>query len=224
MPRPDFRLIETLLWRRGVGIALLARHRARLAGSARDLGFRFDPEAFEASLRAAVAEAAPEPGAEPAAEALRVRLTLARDGALEATAEPQPATPPELAWTLVVSERRLEESDPLLRHKTSRRDLYDGERARLLPGSGAQEVLFLNRAGRVADGGITCLYAADPAAPAVLRTPPLADGCLDSVLRAELLAAGRAREASLTLGDLRAAPALFVGNALRGLIRARLAE
>jgi branched-subunit amino acid aminotransferase/4-amino-4-deoxychorismate lyase len=194
---------------------LLARHLERLARSARALGFRCDRTEAEAALASAVRA--------PAAERLRVRLTLARDGALAATATALDPVPPDTVWELVVSDRRLDAADPLLRHKTSRRALYDGERARLLPGRGCDEVVFLNGEERVADGGITCLYAADPDAPGVLRTPRIADGCLASVLRAELLEAGRAREAALTLEDLRSAPALFVGNAVRGLIPARLA-
>jgi hypothetical protein len=34
---------------------------------------------------------------------------------------------------------------------------------------------------------------------------------------------GKAREAVLRVGEMRAAKALYVGNSLRGLIRARLA-
>lgn len=212
----DLLLIETLLWRRGEGLPLLARHLGRLTRSARALGFRCDVAAAEAAVSAAVSGAA--------AERLRVRLTLARDGTVTTTATAFEPVPPDGVWDLVVSDRRLEASDPLLRHKTSRRALYDGERARLLPSSGCEEVVFLNREARVADCGITCLYAADPAQPGVLRTPRLADGCLDSVLRAELIESGRVRATALTLDDLRTAPALFVGNALRGLIPARLTK
>lgn len=211
---PGFELIETLLWQAGTGAPRLALHRARLERSAATLGFACDWAAVERKMRAA-AEAS-------GAERLRLRLTLARDGAVSATAVPCAPEPPDAVWRLRISECRLDQSDPLLRHKTSRRALYDGERERLLAGLGAEEVLFLNRAGRVADGGITCPYVADPQRPGLLRVPPLADGCLDSVLRAELLAAGRAVEAPLGLGALRTAPALFVGNAVRGLIPARL--
>jgi para-aminobenzoate synthetase/4-amino-4-deoxychorismate lyase len=55
-----------------------------------------------------------------------------------------------------------------------------------------------------------------------LLTPPASLGLLPGVLRAELLAEGRAREAELTLADL--ANGFFIGNALRGLIAARLTE
>ena len=39
-------------------------------------------------------------------------------------------------------------------------------------------------------------------------------------LRAELIAQGRAVEAVLTLEDLRSADAIFLGNSVRGLVRA----
>ena len=58
----------------------------------------------------------------------------------------------------------------------------------------------------------------------VLLTPPLASGCLAGVLRAELLASGRAVEAVLTEAELRTVPAVYLGNALRGLVPVRLAE
>ena len=53
--------------------------------------------------------------------------------------------------------------------------------------------------------------------------PALSCGLLPGVLRSELIALGKAREATLGPHDLRAAEELFVGNSLRGLIRARLA-
>lgn len=211
---PGFHLIETMLWRPGEGVALLERHRARLARSARALGFRCEPDALEPAIAAAVEGRR--------AAALRLRLTLERDGRLAASATAFEPQPPETLWRLLVAERRVDAGDPLTRHKTSRRRLYDGERSRLLPGSGCDEVIFLSGEGAVADGGITSVFVADPAAPSRLLTPPLSDGCLDGVLRASLLEAGRAREASLSLDELATAPALFVGNALRGLIRARL--
>jgi 4-amino-4-deoxychorismate lyase len=43
------------------------------------------------------------------------------------------------------------------------------------------------------------------------------------VLRGEMIEQGRAKQAVATEADLRAARALYVGNSLRGLIRARLA-
>ena len=47
---PGVQLFETMRATRGEGVPLRARHRDRMAGSARALGFPFDPAAFDAAL------------------------------------------------------------------------------------------------------------------------------------------------------------------------------
>jgi para-aminobenzoate synthetase/4-amino-4-deoxychorismate lyase len=54
-----------------------------------------------------------------------------------------------------------------------------------------------------------------------LLTPALSSGLLAGTLRADLLASGRAREAVLTINDLEAADAVYLGNSVRGLVRAQ---
>lgn len=200
--RADTRLIETFR-RDEAGFHRLDAHLARARASAATLGFGWNRAAIDAAL-ATVAGPAP----------LRVRLTLGRAGDAEITTTPLAATPPE--WRLVISADRLDPDAPLLRHKTTERGLYDRTRA-ALP-AGIDEVLFLNTRGEAAEGTITNLFADLGEG---LMTPPLASGCLPGILRAELLASGRAREAILTAEDL-AKARLFMGNALRGLIPARL--
>jgi para-aminobenzoate synthetase/4-amino-4-deoxychorismate lyase len=53
-------------------------------------------------------------------------------------------------------------------------------------------------------------------------TPPLASGLLPGVLRAELLAQGRVKEARLTRDDLARAEGLAFFNSLRGWLPAQL--
>jgi para-aminobenzoate synthetase/4-amino-4-deoxychorismate lyase len=53
-----------------------------------------------------------------------------------------------------------------------------------------------------------------------LLTPPLASGLLPGTLRAELMAEGRAIERILELEDLESAEAVYLGNSVRGLVRA----
>ena len=80
--------------------------------------------------------------------------------------------------------------------------------------AGIDEVVFLNERGEVCDGSITTVFFDRGAG---LRTPPLACGLLPGVLRAEM---GCAEEVLMgtDLGRVR----LWVGNALRGLIRAEM--
>ena len=84
-------------------------------------------------------------------------------------------------------------------------------------GQGAREALFVREDGLVTEGCITSVFVERDG---VLLTPPASLGLLPGILRAELLAAGRAREAELTLADL--ANGFFIGNALRGLMPARI--
>jgi len=203
--RDDFGLIETLLWTREDGFRLREGHRARMAASATALGFAFEPGDFDDALARAIA------GAE--ADRMRVRLVLRRDGAVEATGAPFEPDPPEKVWRVAVAPVRFDSRDPLLRHKTTRRALYE----EALAASGADEVLFLNERDDLCEGARTNLFVARDG---VLLTPPLACGLLPGVLRASLLADGRAREDILRLVDLETG--FFLGNSLRGLLRARL--
>ena len=69
-------------------------------------------------------------------------------------------------------------------------------------------------------GGMGPLASAQFMLRLTLLTPAARLGLLPGVLRAELLAEGRAVEADLTLDDLSAG--FLIGNALRGLMTARL--
>ena len=196
---PGLRLIETALWD-GAACPRLEGHLARLTASAAALGWSCDAGAAGAALKG-------EPGT-PA----RLRLTLDRAGVLEVARAPLPPSPPE--WRLGLASARLHSADPWLRHKTTRRAVYDAARA-AMP-EGLDELLFLNERGEVCDGTITTLFFDRGEG---LRTPPLSCGLLAGVLRAELLAGGHCREEKLLAGDLPQVR-LWVGNALRGLMPA----
>ena len=197
----DLTLIETF-GRRDGGFVGLADHLARLERSAAALGVPCDRAAIDRALAAVAGE-----------EPLRVRLTLAVDGAVAVTSGP--LAPAPAAWTVRLAEERLDPDDPWLRVKSSVRGRYDRARAALPPGSTSG--CSSTAAARSARGrSPTSSWRAD----GVLLTPPLACGLLPGVLRGRLLREGRAREAVLYPADL--AEGLFVGNALRGLIPARL--
>jgi 4-amino-4-deoxychorismate lyase len=206
-----FELIETLRWEPARGFVRLARHMARLANSARELGFGMSETAVGRALQDAVSGDTP----------LRVRLTLAEGGKTEVTAQPFAPLAPGTVWTLRIAETRLDANDPLLRHKTTRRQIYDAARAEVAREE-ADEVILLNQHGQACEGTITNIFA--DFGDGVLLTPPLGCGLLPGVLRGELLERGKTREAVLTEDDLHSANAMFAGNSLRGLIRAGFGE
>ena len=201
---PDLKVIETLRFAGQDGFVRLDLHVERAARTCARLLFPFDALAMRAALHAAV-------GDEPA----RCRVTIDRSGKI--TVETAPLAPTKDLWHVSVAEETLTSNDPWLALKTTRRDVYD--RARAAMPEGADEVIFLNKRGALCEGSITNIFV--PRGD-VLLTPAQACGLLPGVLRQELLESGRAREAFLTLDDLRGEQGFFVGNSLRGLIPAKL--
>ncbi len=162
----DFGLIETLLWTQDGGFLYLDEHVARLSATARALGFAHSDEAFLAALREEVAD--------PLDDRLRVRYALGRDGRFEASSLPIDAIAPGTIWRVAVAEARFESDDPMLRHKTTRREIYERELAEAAMRCRADEVLFRNERDEVCEGARTNVFLAQGG---VLLTPPLSGGC-----------------------------------------------
>jgi para-aminobenzoate synthetase/4-amino-4-deoxychorismate lyase len=195
--RRPIELIETLRWDRG--FTRLDAHLARMEKSAAVFGLRFSEAAARAALEAAVAgRGGPS----------RLRLVLNEAGGHSASAHDLPPNPGH--WTYKLADQRTDSADLLLRHKTSWRELYDA------PHPGSDELVFQNVRGELTEGARSNIFIERDG---LLLTPPLAVGVLPGILRAELIAQGRAREAVLTPGDLDGT--VWFGNSLRGLIRAR---
>lgn len=206
----EFSLIETMRFEPATGILRRNLHHARLRNSARVLGF--------SNVEAAVAAA--DAAAMDAVAPLRLRLELFGDGRHEITEAPFTTLSKETVWRIGIARAaRLNSSDPILRHKTSKRAIYTAARAEY-PAETIDEVLLLNERGEICEGTITNVFVDDGSG--TLLTPPLSSGCLAGVLRTSLICGKKARNRHLTLDDLRHHP-FYVGNSLRGLIRAQLA-
>jgi branched-subunit amino acid aminotransferase/4-amino-4-deoxychorismate lyase len=208
----DFGLIETLLWTRDEGFSLQAEHLARLNASSAALGFAYDEACVREALNAAVANAA--------SKRLRVRLVLSRDGAIETSVTPIEPISRDTVWRVAMAERRFSSADPLLRHKTTRRALYEDALTEAAQRCGADEVLFQNERGELCEAARCNLFVPQGE---ILLTPPLSCGLLPGTLRAALIAQGRARESILRLEDISQSEFLL-GNSVRGLVRARLID
>jgi para-aminobenzoate synthetase/4-amino-4-deoxychorismate lyase len=200
--RPAFALIETM--RCEGGIALLADHMERLAGSAKYFGIRYDAEELLHKLSDVVTSCG--------GTVSRVRVELNERGESLITAEPLESLP----WQgrLLLAEERVDASEVFLRHKTTNRGLYERTlaEARQL---GFDEVVFLNEKGCVTEGAISNLFLQ---AGTVWSTPSLDSGVLPGVQRSHLLAALHgAQSCEVSLEDLESADCVNVCSALRGV-------
>lgn len=196
-------IFETMRQEADGSIRLWPLHLARLRWGCASVGFPLD------ATRAEQAALSPR-----AAEALQVRLTVDAQGRIATTHAPLPSNPP--AWRVVLSGVRLDSGDPWLTIKSSHRPAYERARANLP--EGVDEAILLNERGEICEGTITSLFLRRDG---MLLTPPQSSGLLPGVLRQSLLDGGAAREAVLRRDDL-AQGELLMGNALRGLIPARL--
>lgn len=199
---PPFDLLETMLFDPLEGVMELERHLLRLKRSAQALGFVFNRHDVRNELQAATFRLR-----DPA----RVRLRVSRTGRAAVEVRPLPAPPIEPVVAPVVP-LPVDPSDFRLAHKTSDRAFHDAARA------GHFEVLFVRPDGLLTEGSFTNLFVRGE--DGRLRTPPLARGLLPGILRERLLAEGQAVESDIVEADLR--DGFLLGNALRGLIRARL--
>ena len=207
----DLRLIETLrLEPDGAHrVPFLTEHLERLSSSATALGFAFDATAFRRLLDGVQADSA-----------LRIRITLGRTGDLTLETAPLTSGAPGPAPTICLAPDPVRSNDPRLRHKTTARQRYDRALARALA-DGHFDTLFRNERGELTEGARSNLFILRNGE---LLTPPLACGLLNGVLRRRLIHTGEAREAVLTLDDLRRADAVFMGNGLRGRVQVGLAD
>lgn len=201
----SFDLIETMFFDPVEGVQRLEGHLARMKASAEALGFSFDRHGARNSLQSATFRLR---------SAARVRMRLAPSGALAVEVSPLPRIA-ELPVPVAVRPAPMAADDFRLAHKTSLRAVYDSARHE----SGAAEVVFVDEPGFVTEGSWSNIFVERDGQ---LLTPPLALGLLPGVLRAELIDKGRAVESHLRLADLDGG--FFIGNSLRGLIPARLAD
>lgn len=205
----------------GGRLAFHESHLARLAASADDLGFSIDREAVGEAMRrvaAAIGDGA-------------LRTTITRGSGPRGLAPPEPARP---VWWIAAAPRRAgsgfapvslhpstirrNETSPAARIKTL--GYLDAIlAAREARARGFDEALFLNTKGHLACAGTGNLFAI---LDGRLVTPPLSDGVLPGIVRAQVLGLAQSlgigtTERSLALEEVLVAEAVLMTNSLRGL-------
>lgn len=215
-PAP-FYLIETMRFDHD-RLLLKDRHLERVLKSARHFDIPVTKEHLDQALEKACEEA--QELAPPHDSLCRVRLIVDQTARIETSVAL--VDNPRGHCRVGFARTRLASDDPWLRHKTSRRDLYD--RASVAArNAGLADIVFLNEKDEIAEGAISSIFVETSTGWA---TPPLSSGVLPGVLRADLLADEKmqVRERQLTRDDLKTAHAVYIGNALRGLRRVEVVD
>lgn len=199
--------LETLRLENGVAQRGEA-HVARMQRTARHFGLRFSLAEARAHLKAVAAE-------QPTGS-WRLRLTCDAEGRFAHTLAAFTPTPEPVR--LALAERAMPTRGPraeYLAHKTTRRELYAFDKP-----AEAFDLILWNEAGELTECSFGNLALQ---IDGQWLTPPLSAGLLPGVLRAELLAQGRIKEARLSRDDLGRAEGLAFFNSLRGWLVAELA-
>jgi para-aminobenzoate synthetase / 4-amino-4-deoxychorismate lyase len=195
-------IIETMRYENGT-IAHLGRHLARAGATAAYLDVPFDAPLIAATLDRAI---------NGCTTPQRVRLLIGASGAVAVEVAALPPALPEPV-TVPLAPLPVAPTDWRLAHKTTDRSFYDDARR----AAGTPELVFVRPDGLLTEGSFTNIFVERDG---VLLTPRASHGLLPGILRGELLDTGRAVEADLTVDDL--GRGFLIGNALRGLVRARL--
>jgi para-aminobenzoate synthetase/4-amino-4-deoxychorismate lyase len=206
--RPEFSLLESLLWTPGEGYALLERHLARLRDSAEYFGYPVNLGAVRQRLQELAAGLAAEPH--------KTRLLVDRHGEITAEGSPLGPAPDPLVWRVCVHPEPVDSHNPFLYHKTTNRAVYT-EAAAAHPD--CDDVLLQNERGEVTE---SCRANVVIETPEGRFTPPVSSGLLAGTQRAELLARGDITEKVLTPADIHAADRVCLINSVRGWVTAEL--
>ncbi len=200
-----FSLLETLLWRPRMGFRLLDLHLARLLESADYFDIRVDPGTIRDALRAAAVGWPRRPH--------RVRLLVDTDGAPHVEAAPFDPRSGRRPWRLAFATEPVDSTDRFLRHKTTRRDVYDRARA---AHPGFDDALLWNERGEITETTVANIALC---IDGEWITPPADCGLLRGTMREWLLRRGTLREGVLRPDDLGRATGARLLNSVRGWIR-----
>ena len=210
-PRPDFQLLETMLWEPDSGIFLLDEHLQRLGKSAAYFDVPLDVYAIHDALDRVVSEFDEAPH--------RIRLLVARDGTFEVQTHrfpPDGRVNDTTPFRIKLAKEPVDAQDIFLFHKTTHRAVYESALAKAAAdkpaGKALDDVILWNERGEVTEG---CLANVVIRKEGKLITPPVECGLLAGTFRKYLLKSGEIEEGILSVEDLRSAEEVFLVNSVR---------
>ena len=206
-PRPDFSLLEPMRLEDG-RVVRQEGHLARMAAAARANGFDWSHPRVADALAAAASR---QPGGR---WRIRLLLNVTGEPTGECTAFPQTPGQP---WRVSLAADAVDASDPFLRIKTTRRQVYDAARQ---GHPAADDVVLWTRSGEITESTIANVVVE---LDGTLYTPPASSALLPGIFREELVRSGRVRERTILKQEAVSASRFWLVNSLREWIDAEWA-
>ena len=207
--REDFRLIETVLWRRGKGYYLLSRHLKRLYSSADYFGFKYERKRLEKELKKLEKKFKGH-------YHYRVKVLLNRYGRIKSCFSRIPGSYDKVE-RVRFSSKKVSSKEIFFYHKTTRRNLYDEELKKWRKRD-YFDIIFTNEKNQITEGSISNIIIKKGRS---YYTPPVTCGLLNGVYRGYLLESRKIslKEKVLRKSDVRGADEIYMVNSVRGMVK-----
>nr|CRH07197.1 Putative para-aminobenzoate synthase component I [Candidatus Magnetococcus massalia] len=198
-------LIETMRLEADGTIAWLERHLQRLAQSCRALGIPYNQQEVLQAIKSY-----PRRELANRSEPSILRLQYNTNGTLALTHRALKRQPQGVR--LMLSPWQVDRGDPLLQHKTTRRESLNHLVA-MAQKLGCEDVLLTNTAGQITECAMRGLMVKQQGR---WQAPPMCDGRQKSLWLEAMEQEMTLNQGSFTLAELKEAEALQVGNAIYG--------
>lgn len=206
--RPEFELLETLLWDGEADFFLLDRHLDRLSGSACYFGIPFCRNDCRMQLETC--------GRGLGYKTSRVRLLIAENGSITISASDFGSSAILEPWRVALAVDPVDKTDIFLYHKTTSRNVYEQAKEAV---SGFDDVLLWNEKGEITESTIANIVMERNGKKI---TPPVECGLLAGVFRNYLLDYGDIEEGIITIDDIKNADKIWLINSVRKWVPAKL--
>ena len=206
----NYQLIESLKFDAVNNKVLrLPQHLERLSESAKALSFNVDIPALTQQLLAFEDQNIQQDS--------KIRVLLHRDGKVDISISP--VTTSDEIKKITISPIRVDAKDILLKHKTTKRELYESE-FKKAEQAGFYDVIFMNNENEITEASRHNLFIEKDGQ---WFTPPIESGLLAGVKRAELIAelAEKCTLRRLYVDDIVNADRIFLTNSVRGLVEVK---
>ena len=199
--RPEFQLLESILWTQEDGYFILDHHLIRMKGSAEYFNYKFEQDK--------IIEALDDLAKYLQKGSYKVRLLLSKKGEVELQSvllEMENYSKPQKAK---LAKKPVDSNDTFLFHKTTHRNVYDQARVECPE---CEEVLLFNEKGEITEfTNANVLVKIN----GQLFTPPVECGLLSGTYRQYLLDQKMIQEKVITLDMLKQSEEIILINSVR---------